>query len=114
MWGTVAVRNETMGYPTETHDYTLLCTVVSIPNLEAAPRVIWLDDNGQEITKESHVNITVGDPVISGDIVISKLIFTYLRSSHGGKYSCKAILRIEGLNSVPPLVDTYNLVVISK
>ena len=90
------------------------CLVRSIPNLEAVPQVTWLDASGQEITNSTHTNIVVGNPVVSGNIVTRKLIFSYLNTSQGGIYTCNASLSIPGLNSVPPLLDTYYLVVTSK
>ena len=90
------------------------CLVRSIPGLEAVPQVAWLDASGLEITNSTHTNIIVGNPVVSGNILTRKLIFSYLNSSQGGVYTCYASLNIPVLNNVSSLLDTYYLVVTSK
>ena len=102
-WGTVQILNTTDERPLQLTDsvYTIECIVTTraVPGIEfeANPTVVWLGPDGQEITGYDH-NIIAEDSVIFKTYVSSKLIFSYLNTSHNGIYSCKASLDILGLN----------------
>ena len=76
---------------------------------------MWIGPDGKEISNNSITNVTVGNTIFHSDTVATrKLIFSYLNSSHGGQYSCKASISVPGLNEVAPKVTTYKFVVTSK
>ena len=83
-WATVEV-NSTTAYPTEGHDFGLVCTVTMSMNvdLNADPTLVWVGPDGTPVLSEH--NITVGTPMVDDNVTSLTLLFTPLNSSHGGE-----------------------------
>ena len=72
--------------------YNLTCTV-TLENATRAPTVGWLDPNNNALKSSSDSKITVGDTVaVNCSTYTTTLLFTRLRISQGGQYSCQATL----------------------
>ena len=76
--------------------------------------MLWLDPEGQEIGKDTHTDIVVGNSEVSETTVVTTLTFTNLNTSHSGFYTCMATLAVPGQHHLSPIIDEYNLVVTSK
>ena len=87
----------------------LTCTVSVVENLVQPPSVTWTGPGvGQTDVEE------IG-PMVSGAVTTLTLSFNPLRTSHGGQYTCRAVLDIPtaGVSQL----DNYsvlNIVVQSK
>ena len=72
--------------------YNLTCTV-TLKNTTRPPTVKWLDNNNNPLNSSSDSKITVGDTVtMNCSTYTTTLLFTRLRISHSGQYSCRATL----------------------
>ena len=92
--------------------YTLSCTATVVENLVVVPNIQWEYSNGSAVDGST---FSLSDMVTSGNTTTHNLTFSPLRTSHGGKYTCRAIINIppisiSGLNSSQP----YEVMVQSK
>ena len=87
----VVVTSE--GEPTAGNTYTLVCRVSLVEDLvvDPNPSVVWLDSSGRTV---SGVNITAGRTTIEGNVITRNLTFNFLRTSHGGEYTCQANISV--------------------
>ena len=93
--------------------YTLSCTATVVENLVVAPNIQWEYSNGSAVDGGS--TSTLSDMVTSGNTTTHNLTFSPLRTSHGGEYTCRAIINIppisiSGLNRSQP----FGVVIQSK
>ena len=82
--------------------YTLSCTASVVEKLVLVPTIQWEYSNGSAV--EGGSTFTLSDVVTSGNTTTRNLTFSPLQTSHGGKYTCRAIINIpsisiSGLNS---------------
>ena len=70
--------------------FNLTCTVRTVEGLQNMPTVEWLDETSTRVTTEG--DITVGSPMTSGTTTTLALVFSPLRVSHGGEFTCRANL----------------------
>ena len=85
------------GEPTTGNTYTLVCRVSLVEGLvvDPNPSVVWLDSSGRTV---SGVNITAGRTSIEGSVITRNLTFKFLRTSHGGKYTCQASISVSSIS----------------
>ena len=76
--------------------------------------MVWVNPEGQEIGNNTHTGIVSRNLTVSETTLVSTLTFLNLNSSHGGFYTCMAVLDVSGLDNIPPLIDDYRLIVTSK
>ena len=110
-WATVEV-NFTTEYPTDGHDFGLVCTVTMNVDLNADPTLEWVDPDGTPVLSEH--NITVGTPMVDDNVTSLTLFFIPLNSSHGGEYTCRVTVSVPGLNVTLSITATTNLIVTSR
>ena len=84
---------------------SLTCTATVIPHLAMDPLLEWVGSNSPYSS--------IMDPVRSGEAFSRTLVFSPLRTSHGGQYSCRATINITDIPAVVS-VDTVNVTVQSK
>ena len=70
--------------------FNLTCTVRTVDGLQNLPTVEWLDETGTRVTTRG--DITVGSAMTSGTMTTLALVFSPLRVSHGGEFTCRANL----------------------
>ena len=76
-----------------------------IPHLAMDPLLEWVGSNSPYSS--------IMDPVRSGEAFSRTLVFSPLRTSHGGQYSCRATINITDIPAVVS-VETVNVTVQSK
>ena len=76
--------------------YTLSCTASVVENLVVVPTVQWEYSNGSAV--EGGSTSTLSDMVTSGNATTHNLTFSPLRTSHGGEYTCRAIINIPSIS----------------
>ena len=84
---------------------SLTCTATVTPHLAMDPLLEWVGPNSPLYS--------ILDPVGSGETFSQALVFSPLRTSHRGKYSCRATINITDIPAVVS-VDTVNITVQSK
>ena len=84
---------------------SLTCTATITSHLAMDPLLEWVGPN------DSFYSIM--DPVGSGETFSRTLVFSPLRTSHGGQYSCRLTINITDIPVVVS-VDTVNVTVQSK
>ena len=67
---------------------SLTCTVSVVENLIQPPSVTWTGPGVEQTDVEE-----IG-PMVSGAVTTLTLSFNPLRTSHGGQYTCRAVLDI--------------------
>ena len=78
------------GAPTAGQSFNLTCTV-RLKNITGPPTIGLLDPNNNEVSNGS--NITVENRVTVNDSAYERtLVFSCLRTSHGGQYICQTTL----------------------
>ena len=88
--GLNVIIKQNAGAPTAGQSYNLTCTV-RLKNITGRPNIGWLDRNNNEVSNGS--NITVENRVTVNDSAYERtLVFSSLRTSHGGQYICKTTL----------------------
>ena len=81
------------GSTTAGETLTLTCKVTVMEGLTVQPDIEWVDSGGSAIT--SGVNdVAVGSVMRSGVESTLDLEFSPLHTSHGGQYTCRAIISI--------------------
>ena len=70
--------------------FNLTCTVRTVDGLQNVPTVEWLDETSTRVTTGG--DITVGSAMTSGTMTTLALVFSPLRVSHGGEFTCRANL----------------------
>ena len=110
-WATVEV-NFTTEYPTEGHDFGLVCTVTMNVDLNADPTLCWLGPDESPVLSEH--NITVGTPMVNDNVTSLALFFTPLNSSHGGEYTCNAAISVPELSVTLSKSATSDFIVTSR
>ena len=68
--------------------FNMTCTVRTVEGLQNVPTVEWLDEAGNRVTTGR--DITVGSAMTSGTMTTLALVFSPLRVSHGGEFTCRA------------------------
>ena len=75
---------------TAEQSYNLTCTVV-LNGTTGSPTIKWLYPNNNPLLNSS--SVTVDNMVIVNDTAYERtLLFSSLRTSHGGQYTCRAVL----------------------
>ena len=70
--------------------YSLTCTI-TLDGITGSPTIEWLGANNNPVSNSS--SVTVENIVMVDDSAFeSTLVFFSLRTSHGGQYTCRAIL----------------------
>ena len=88
--GLNVIIKQDAGAPTAGQSYNLTCTV-RLKNITGPPNIDWLDRNNNEVSNGS--NITVEKMVTVNDSAYERtLVFSSLRTSHGGQYTCQTTL----------------------
>lgn len=91
----VQVTSMTEGETIAGQQYRIFCTVTFPLGLTNPITVQWYDSNG---IISSGNGITVGRDLLSATNLTSSITFSPLRASHGGQFSCRAIIT----SSAPP------------
>ena len=86
------VAIDTAGTPTAGEMLTLTCGVTVVEGLIVDPTVIWFYSDNEAVP--FGVNVTVGGVMRSGRKSTLVLEFSPLHTSHGGRYTCIAIIMI--------------------
>ena len=68
--------------------FNMTCTVRTVEGLQNVPTVEWLGEAGNRVTTGG--DITVGSAMTSGTMTTLALVFSPLRVSHGGEFTCRA------------------------
>ena len=84
---------------------SLTCTATVTPHLAMHPLLEWVGPNSPLYS--------IMDPVRSGETFSRTLVFSPLRTSHGGQYSCRATINITDIPAESSM-DTVNVTVQSK
>ena len=77
--------------------FNLTCTVRTVEGLQNVPTVEWLDETGTRVTTGG--DTIVGSAMTSGSMTTLALVFSPLRISHGGEFTCRANIT----SPAPPL-----------
>ena len=77
--------------------FNLTCTVRTVEGLQNVPTVEWLDETGTRVTTGG--DTIVGSAITSGFMTTLALVFSPLRVSHGGEFTCRANIT----SPAPPL-----------
>ena len=83
------------GVSTAGQAYTLTCTATVIENLVVEPALEWLARDRNVVGGN---DITVRPSVTMGTNTTLTLIFNPLRTSHGGRYTCRASINIPAIS----------------
>ena len=70
--------------------YSLVCTVKVVDGLVVVPNVVWMKDTRPLV---NGVNATLTRTMSGGSTALN-LIFSPLRTSHGGQYTCVATISV--------------------
>ena len=93
--------------------YTLGCTATVVENLVVVPTIQWEYSNGSAV--EGGSTSTLSDMVTLGNTTTHNLTFSPLQTSHGGEYTCRAIINIPSISiSVLNASQTFGVVIQSK
>ena len=85
----VTITRDT-GAPTAGQSYNLTCTVI-LDGTTGSPTIEWLDSNSSPLLNST--NVTVESIVMVNDSAYDRtLVFSSLHTSHGGQYTCRAVL----------------------
>ena len=76
--------------------YTLSCTATVVENLVVVPTIQWEYSNRSAV--EGGSTFTLSDMVTSGNTTTRNLTFSPLQTSHGGEYTCRAIINIPSIS----------------
>ena len=76
--------------------YTLSCTATVVEDLVVVPMLQWKYSNGSVVNGGS--SLTLSAMVASGNATTHNLTFNPLRTSHGGEYTCRAIVNISSIS----------------
>ena len=76
--------------------YTLSCSATVVENLVVVPTIQWEYSNGSAVDGGS--TFTLSAMVVSGNTTTRNLTFSPLRTSHGGEYTCRAIINIPSIS----------------
>ena len=76
--------------------YTISCTAAVVENLVVVPTIQWEYSNGSAV--EGGSTFTLSAMVTSGNTTTRNLTFSPLRTSHGGEYTCRAIIYIPSIS----------------
>ena len=88
--GTLRVTVRHTGAPTAGQSYNITCTVI-LDGTTGFPVIEWLGPNYSLVLNSSIV--TVENVVMVNDSAYDRtLVFSSLRTSHGGQYTCRAVL----------------------
>ena len=79
--------------------YTLVCTVTEEEDINGVPTVNWIGPDAQTLETSSSDDITLTRQV-SGLTTMVSLHFNPLRASHGGEYTCRAVLATVGFDEL--------------
>jgi len=85
----VSIRRDA-GPLTAGQSYSLTCTI-TLDGITGTPTIEWLDPNNNPVSNSS--SVTVENIVMVNNSAYDRtLAFSSLRTSHGGQYTCQAIL----------------------
>ena len=76
--------------------YTLSCTATVVENLVVVPFLQWEYSNRSVVNSGS--SFTLSATITSGNTTTRNLTFNPLRTSHGGEYTCRAIINISSIS----------------
>ena len=76
--------------------YTLSCTATVVENLVVVPNIQWEYSNGSVVNSGS--SFALSAMITSGNTTTHNLTFSPLRTSHGGEYTCRAIINIPSIS----------------
>ena len=85
-----ATITQDTGVLTAGQSYNLTCTAI-LNGTTITPAIEWLDSNSSSLLNST--NITVESTVMVNDSAYNRrLTFSSLHTSHGGQYTCRAVL----------------------
>ena len=88
------VAINTVSVPIAGEMLTLTCRVTVVEGLIVQPDVVWLVSGGSAVRSGVN-NVTVDDVMRNGSESTLGLEFSSLHTSHGGQYTCRAIINIQ-------------------
>ena len=84
----VVIRHDD-GAPTAGQSFKLTCTAI-LDGITGPPAIEWLSLNNSVLNRSS---VTVENMVMVNDSTYDRtLVFSRVLTSHGGKYTCRAVL----------------------
>ena len=101
-----------MGSGTAGEEYQLICTAEVVEELVVQPTVSWLDPTNQPASQPNIAVVTAQRNGVSTTLLT--LTFTPLRTSHMGRYTCRAIVNIQEVSIDVTGMQTFNIIVASK
>ena len=107
----MAIRHDA-GAPTAGQSYNITCTVI-LNGTTGSPTIEWLGPNNNPLLNSS--SVTVENVVMVNDSAYDRtLVFSSLRTSHGGQYTCRAALgQVSAMASTGILVKSMCAVIVS-
>ena len=107
----MAIRHDA-GAPTAGQSYNITCTVI-LNGITGSPTIEWLGPNNNPLLNSS--NVTVENVVMVNDSAFDRtLVFSSLRTSHGGQYTCRVALgQVSAMASTGILVKSTCAVIVS-
>ena len=92
-----AVAINSTGNTTAGEMYTLSCTATVVGNLVVVPHVQWEYSNGSVV--DGGPTLTLSTMATSANTTTCYLTFSPLQTSHGGEYTCRAIISIPSISN---------------
>ena len=113
-WAAIEINNLNEGGALHEHNYSLVCTVQTIPGMNITPQIYWYYGPDGTIIKTGG-RFIVDAVNKNGSITTVSLTFSHALHDDGGVYSCRAQVTVPWMTTQPPVKQaTINIAVTSK